>query len=355
MSLDLHVPPLGSNRCGRIGFGPFLRAAALAGALAIGFGAALMAIPAEAADRPQLRGDVTVRGDVVTFGDLVAGAPADVAEIPVFRAPALGETGTIQIARIAAAAESLGFGDLETFGRREVNVVRAARIIARDEIVAALTAEAASRLALAPETLSLRFDGDAPSLVVSPDVTEAVAVADMRIDPTSRRLSAMVYVGPDANRRRAQAMVSASVLETVEIAILNRAIERGEVVGQSDVSIERRPRGSVPPDARLDGIDLRDVIARRALSAGAALRAADLARPQLVGRNENVMIVYRTRNLTLTTRGVAREGGARGDIISVTNSQSSRVLQATVAAPGQVVVEGPAFFGPVASSGRGVQ
>lgn len=354
MSLDLHVPALGSNRCGRLGFGSLVRAAALAGALVAGLVAALSVSPAEAADRPQLRGDVTVRGDVVTFGDLVAGVPDDLATIPVFRAPALGETGTIQTMRIAAAAETLGVGDLETFGRRHVNVVRAARIVSREEIVEALTAEAASRLAVAPETLSLRFDGEAPMLVVAPDVTEPVAIADMRLDATSRRLSAMVYVGPDATRRRAQAIVSASVVETVEIAILNRAIERGEAVGSGDVTIERRPRGSVPQDARLDGIDLGDVVARRSLSAGAALRGADLMRPQLVGRNENVMIVYRTRNLTLTTRGVAREAGARGDIIGVTNTQSDRVLQATVVAPGQVVVEGPAF-GPVASTGRSVQ
>lgn len=354
MSLDLHVPAIGANRCGRIGFGSLIRAAVLAGALAAGLVAALSVSPAEAADRPQLRGDVTVRGDVVTFGDLVAGAPEDLATIPVFRAPALGESGTIQTGRIEAAAETLGVVDLETFGRRHVNVVRAARIVSREEIVEALTAEAASRLAVAPETLSLRFDGEAPALVVSPEVTEPVAIADMRLDATSRRLSAMVYVGPDATRRRAQAIVSATVVETVEIAILNRAIERGEAVGPGDVTIERRPRGSVPQDARVDGIDLGDVVARRALSAGAALRGADLTRPQLVGRNENVMIVYRTRNLTLTTRGVAREGGARGDIIGVTNTQSNRVLQATIVAPGQVVVEGPGF-GPIASTGRGLQ
>ncbi|TVR07243.1 MAG: flagella basal body P-ring formation protein FlgA [Salinarimonadaceae bacterium] len=354
MSLDLHAQTLGSNRRGRIGSVAILRAAALVIGLAVALGAALFAAPANAGERPQLRGDVTVRSDIVTFGDLVAGAPEDVATIPVFRAPGLGETGTIQTARIEAAAESLGFGELETYGRRHVNVVRAARFISRDEIVEALTVEAASRLAVAPETLSLRFDGEAPTLVVAPDVTEAVAVVDMRLDTTSRRLSAMVYVGPDANRRRAQAMVSASVLETVEIAILNRPIERGEVVGQSDVTIERRPRGSVPQDARLDGLDLREVVARRALSAGAALRSGDLVRPQLVGRNENVMIVYRTRNLTLTTRGVAREAGARGDIIPVSNIQSNRVLQATIVAPGQVVVEGPAL-GPIASSARRIQ
>ncbi len=73
--------------------------------------------------------------------------------------------------------------------------------------------------------------------------------------------------------------------------------------------------------------------------AGAPLRAGDLRREEIVAKGDLVTLVYESRGLTITMRGRAGEAGAMGDVISVTNPQSKRVLHGTVSGPGRISVQ----------------
>jgi flagella basal body P-ring formation protein FlgA len=77
---------------------------------------------------------------------------------------------------------------------------------------------------------------------------------------------------------------------------------------------------------------------RRALRAGQLLRQADLMRPELVQRNENVTLVFEAPGIMLTSRAKALETGAEGDLISVLNVQSKRTVQGIVSGPNTVTV-----------------
>ena len=78
--------------------------------------------------------------------------------------------------------------------------------------------------------------------------------------------------------------------------------------------------------------------ARRQLRAGQALRTADLAKPDLVQRDQNVTLIYETAGLYLTMRGKALEGGTEGDAVNVINLQSKRTVSGTVIGRGQVSI-----------------
>ncbi len=78
--------------------------------------------------------------------------------------------------------------------------------------------------------------------------------------------------------------------------------------------------------------------ARRALRSGQTLRAADLMKPQIVSRDDGVTIIFKTKSITLTLRGKAMGNGAEGEMISVLNPTSKRIVQATITAPGVVTV-----------------
>ncbi len=356
MSLDRRIHPLGAQRCARIGLGLIARVAGfvLAITLVVALTVPALATTSGDAPEPRLRGDVTVDADVVTIGDLLADVPEDVVDIAAFRAPDLGEIGTIATSRILAAAEQLGLRPPQTFGRNEVNVSRAAREIDETEIADALAEAIAARSGNPAEAIEIRFEGRAPHMLVPPHAAGAVEVTDLRYDPASGRLAALVYIGESASRRIGQAMVTARAVTTVEIAVLERPLARGARISEADLRIERRPAANVPQDAWYSGLDLEERIARRNLAAGRALRSGDLVRENLVERGQNVMIIYRSRNLTLTMRGTANEAGARGDVIAVTNPQSKRVLQTTVSGQGQVTVDAPSL-GPLAAAQRIIQ
>lgn len=294
-----------------------------------------------AGELPLLRGDVTVRADVLTLADLVENAPASAAAKPLFRAPAFGETGTIQTRRIVEAAAAQGLAGLDTGGRAQVTVTRAGRRIGVAEVEAAVKRALEPQVAADPRSLSVVFDGTPPQLVVAPDLDAPAQAEDVTYDRRSRRMSAMVWVGPRPGERRASLRVTGVVVETVETAVLTRALARGEAVQASDVTVERRPREAAPPDAEPSGGGVVGRVARRALAAGSILRAGDLARPELVARGDAVTITYEVPGMVLTLRGRANEAGALGDTVAVLNPQSKKILPATVTGPGRVSVSAP--------------
>ena len=74
------------------------------------------------------------------------------------------------------------------------------------------------------------------------------------------------------------------------------------------------------------------------MRAGQILRRADLMKPELVSRNEQVTLIFQAPGISLTVRGTATEAGTEGDVISVINTQSKRQIQGVVTGPGQVTV-----------------
>ena len=78
--------------------------------------------------------------------------------------------------------------------------------------------------------------------------------------------------------------------------------------------------------------------ARRQLRAGQALRVADLAKPDLVQRDQNVTLIYESPGLYLTVRGKALESGTEGDVVNVVNLQSKRTVSGAVSGRGQVSI-----------------
>lgn len=300
--------------------------------------AAFAAAPAIAQGAPTLRGDIVATRDVMTLGEIVENAPASLAETPVFRTPPLGQTGTIQVARITGAAEALGLAGIETGGRLQIVVTRAARRVGPVEIETALKRTLQAQAGLDPNATGVTFDGNPPSLVLAPDMAGDVVAGDLVVDRRSRRLSATVWIGKSSSERVASLRVTGSLVDMVEVAVTTRSLDRGETVKASDVALELRPRDLMPADAVLDQKPMAGRVTRRPLVAGTLVRPGDLARPEIVGRGDIVTALYEAPGITLAMRLKAQDAGALGDTVSVMNPTSKKVLQAVVTGPGRVTV-----------------
>jgi flagella basal body P-ring formation protein FlgA len=112
------------------------------------------------------------------------------------------------------------------------------------------------------------------------------------------------------------------------------------VLKSSDVVIERRPKAEVGADAatRDRAVGMQ---ARKQLRAGQALKIADLAKPDLVQRDQSVTLIYESTGLFLTIRGKALEGGTEGDVVNVMNLQSKRTVSGVVTGRNQVSISTP--------------
>jgi flagellar basal body P-ring formation protein FlgA len=313
-----------------------LRVAVIAALIALG--AAAQAGDQGTAPVPTLKREAVVSADLVRIGDLIDGAgPA--AGIAIFRAPDVGETGSVPAYQVLAAARAYGIEHVDTLGNNEVAVTRAGRLLMAKDIEAAIARALSARGSIADtRDIAVTFDREPPPLRLqsSTDLRATYTYYNAR----SGRFDVTFEVVDEAAQRSTE-RYSGYALETVPVAVTLRSLARGEIVKAADVAIERRPkaefREGAPAAAAPTGLALRHQV-----RAGQPLRASDLMRPEIVHRNEVVTIVYEAPGLVLTMRGKAVDPGAEGDVISVVNSQSNRTIQGTVAGPARVVVRSDA-------------
>lgn len=295
-------------------------------------------IPASAQTAPTLRSDILVSADVVRVGDLVENA-GSVAQIAVFRAPDLGETGSVPVARVIEALRPHGVVAVDTSGISEIMVTRASRAIGTKEIEERVAQAVASRfISTDPANIAVTFERPFRGIHIEPNLTGALAVSRFSFDPRSGRFDILFDLPGSTAIRRTPLRFTGIAAETYEAATLARPVVRGEVLRAADIIVERRPKHEVVGDAVRQPDRAIGLAARQPLRAGQVLRRADLTKPELVARNEPVLIIFDSPGISLTVRGKAIEAGAEGDTVNVLNIQSKRNLQGIVTGHGQVTV-----------------
>jgi flagella basal body P-ring formation protein FlgA len=285
---------------------------------------------------PVLRASVNVSGDLVRIGDVVDNA-GNAAQIAIYRAPDLGTTGSLLTAQVVAALRAHQVIGVDTKDLKAISVTRLARTLDGKDIELQVARALERRNGLGEAAnLSLTFDRDVQTLQLDASNTGNLQPTAARYEPRSGRFDVSFEIANDANAPT-KLRFTGSAVETVEAAVLARGVERNEVIKSSDVLIERRPKAEVGNDAagRDNAVGMQ---ARRQLRAGQALRVTDLAKPDLVTRDQNVTLIYESSGLYLTIRGKALEGGTEGDVVNVLNLQSKRTVSGIVVGRGQVSV-----------------
>jgi len=304
--------------------------------------AALLTFTASAVaqtDRPMLKSEATVTGDLVRIGDLIANAGI-VANVPIFRAPDLGSTGTVPVGAVLEAVRGHALIGLDTAGLNEVTVTRASRSIPVKDIEDVVADALSRQFALGqPNNIAVNFERELRAIQVEPSAKGEPRVARITYDARNGRFEATVDIPTGANTsNRGLLRLSGRATATTEIVTLVRPLDRGTLVKSADLVVERRPRAEVGPDVVTDPAQVIGLAARSALQTGRPLRSADLMKPELVQRNETVTLIYEVPGIVLTVRGKATESGAEGDVINVLNEQSKRMVQGVVSGPGRVTV-----------------
>lgn len=295
------------------------------------------AAPCAAAEPLLLRPDITVDGNFVQLGDLIANAGAAGA-VAVFRAPDLGATGTIQVARVLEAAREHALGAVETSGFTTVVVRRAGRLVAAEEIRHAVRDALLARQLITPDA-RLSFDASLRPFAVESIAQSAATAQDVALDPRSGRFEAHIRVPGSAIADRLNLRVGGSAGESASIPVLAHAMSRGDIIRASDIVTAKRHRAELAGDTVLDPDKLVGMALRNPAKRGEFLRDGDLAKPQLVERGSLITLSYEGRGITLTVKGKAMASGAAGEIVPVQNLTSKRIVEGRVSGAGRVSVQ----------------
>ncbi|MGT2501441.1 flagellar basal body P-ring formation chaperone FlgA [Bradyrhizobium guangxiense] len=310
-----------------------------------------LALPAAAADdfiaSPTLRASVTVTSDVVRVGDLIDNA-GSAALIPVYRSPDLGTTGTLTVGQVLSVLRAKQVIGVMTGDIKEVQVTRLARTLASKDLETAVASALERRFGLGDAAnITVTFDRGAAEMRLDASNTGALQPVATRYDARSGRFDIAFEIANDNNPTPTKLRFSGTAIETVEVAVLTRDIDRADTLKASDVALERRPKAEVTgePASRERSVGMQ---LRRAMRAGTPLRAADIVKPDFVVRDQAVTVIFQAPGLYLTTRGKAVESGAEGDTVSVLNLQSKRTLTGIVTGRGQVTIQGASQSVPMA-------
>ncbi len=282
---------------------------------------------------PTLRANVSVVGAVVTVGDMFEDAGAH-ATLPLFRAPAPGTAGMVDIAAVRDAAARAGLSGYATDGLQQVRVERRARQIGPVEIEQLVADDLAFRGLLPPGAeVSLRFSGSVPSFAAEA-VDVPAQLLSLSWQPGSTLFSARVSIAG----RAAPVDVSGQIELLVEVPHLAQNLKAGSQIGPADIEMKR-----VPLDyAAQNGVFGMEEIVGKALKrngrAGLMLRASDLGEPIVVRRNSRVTVVLRTGPLALAMHGQALGDAAVGQPVSVMNPVSKKILNGVAMGDGLVEI-----------------
>jgi len=287
---------------------------------------------------PVLRANVSVTGDIVRIGDVIDNAGM-AAQIAIYRSPDLGTTGSLPTTQVLTALRAHQVIGVDTRDIKEIAVTRLARTVASKEIEQAVASTLEHRSGLGDAAnLMLTFDRDVQDIRLDAANSGAMQPVAARVDPRSGRFDVTFDIANADGVASTKLRFTGTAIETREVAVLTRNVDRGDLLRSADLVVERRPKAEIGGDAasRDKAIGMQ---VRRPMRATQALRSADLVKPDLVQRDQNITLIYQSAGLYLTTRGKALDNGTDGDTVNVLNPQSNRTITGVVTGRGQVTIE----------------
>ncbi len=118
--------------------------------------------------------------------------------------------------------------------------------------------------------------------------------------------------------------------EIMSIPVLKRNIRNGDAISVSDIELVPFAVSRVSSNTITDMRMLVGKSPVHSISARRPVRANEIESPTLIKKNAVVQINYSTPGLQIITAGQAIEDGALGDIISVRNVNSKRIVRAII-------------------------
>jgi len=146
-------------------------------------------------------------------------------------------------------------------------------------------------------------------------------------------------IGVRCNTGKKWSIFTSAVIKTYQmIVVLSQPVQRGEIITRQHLAIEKREVSNLREDfvTQIEQVENKQII--RQLDAGTILSLKHIVEPKLIKRGDKVVISSTRPNFSIKMSGTAMADGVKGQLISVKNQNSGRIINATVVEPGLVSV-----------------
>lgn len=286
---------------------------------------------------PKLRANVEVSGSLVTLNDLFedAGSQGNKA---VFRAPSIGQSGTIRAERVILAARQAGIGGIDQNNVSMVHVRHASQRVTEQQITQSLLSQLRGQgFVSSTDEVEIQLNQSIHDQHAKFNAQPAYEIRNLRFDRSNGRFSARLLIG--GRQDLGPISFSGQAIETILVPMTNRALSRGEIITREDISLTPMPKRRVRNADMAQMDQLVGKAARQNIRQGTIATRSMFKIPEIINRSDIVTILFKAGKLMLTMRGTALNPGAKGDVISVQNDQTNRVIRARVKEPGLVQVD----------------
>lgn len=124
--------------------------------------------------------------------------------------------------------------------------------------------------------------------------------------------------------------LTADVARWVPVVVARRTVDRGTIVGRSDVDLERRELSTLPRDVVTDVAEVVGSALRQSVIPFAPIRREQLVSVPIVRRGDAVQIIAQHGAVRVSAAGEVRQDARRGEQVRVVNRTSQKELLARV-------------------------
>lgn len=274
------------------------------------------------------RNDVTSQG--VFLGDLFQNL-GNKADTWVTAAPLPGQKMVISANRLADIARTHGLEWRPRNGRQQVTLERPGVRVSRKLIDGHLAAEMTAQIG--GDGVDIEYLGGTPEIFIDPNLPVEITVDDLDVSSDGRRFSARLAVPAVIGGVR-YITLAGRAHATIRVPVPARHLRRADVINERDF-VWKYTRMNSQSHMMVDNLkDLLGQSPRRMLAAGKPIRRTDVIPMILVSKGDQIVISLSSGALTLSTRAIALEAGAKGETIRVRNLNSRKIIEVTVTASG---------------------
>lgn len=293
----------------------------------------LSVFAATEAEIVQLRGQTELEGATVRLSDVFTGVPTAI-DREIATAPQPGKTVVYDARILGRLAEKYRLAWQPQSPSDRAVLKRAATVITSEMIQQDIARKLNESGVKGRATIQL--DKRDAAIFLPADQTPDFTLNNFNYDGSVKRFRVDLtanYAGMPIQRQ-----ITGRVSMMRDVPVLLRRLPAGSIISADDLSITEMPEERIQRDIVTELSQLVGTEVRQDLAEGEVVRSRDIMSPRFVMRGNLVTLKIQTPFMQITAQGKAMQNGGKGEIVRVTNTQSNRVVEGIVEAPGIVRV-----------------